>query len=99
MEVVNKLRAQRLERAVRIVEFICDETLSYYDFPVVHGRHIRTNNLLERLNRGIRRRTMVVGSFPDGHSALMLVVVRLRYMAGQKWGTHRYMHRNQEITA
>ena len=98
-EVVSKLRAQRLEKAARIVESGCDETLSYYDFPVAHWRHIRTNNPLERLNREIRRRTRVVGSFPDGHAALMLVAARLRYMAGQKWGTQRYMNMNQEISA
>ena len=97
-EVISKLRAQRLEKAARIVESGCDETLSYYDFPVAHWRHIRTNNPLERLNREIRRRTRVVGSFPDGHAALMLVAARLRYMAGQKWGTQRYMNMNQEIS-
>ena len=99
VEVINKLRAQRLEKAARIVESGCDETLSYYDFPVAHWRHIRTNNPLERLNREIRRRTRVVGSFPDGHAALMLVAARLRYMAGQKWGTQRYMNMNQEMLA
>ena len=98
-EVISKLRAQRLDKAARIVESGCDETLSYYDFPVAHWRHIRTNNPLERLNREIRRRTRVVGSFPDGHAALMLVAARLRYMAGQKWGTQRYMNMNQEISA
>ena len=98
-EVASKLRAQRLDKAARIVESGCDETLSYYDFPVAHWRHIRTNNPLERLNREIRRRTRVVGSFPDGHAALMLVAARLRYMAGQKWGTQRYMNMNQEISA
>ena len=99
VEVISKLRAQRLEKAAKIVESGCDETLSYYDFPVAHWRHIRTNNPLERLNREIRRRTRVVGSFPDGHAALMLVAARLRYMAGQKWGTQRYMNMNQEISA
>ena len=99
VEVINKLRVQRLEKAAKIVESGCDETLSYYDFPVAHWRHIRTNNPLERLNREIRRRTRVVGSFPDGHAALMLVAARLRYMAGQKWGTQRYMNMNQEMLA
>jgi len=98
VEVISKLRAQRLEKAARIVESGCDETLSYYDFPVAHWRHIRTNNPLERLNREIRRRTRVVGSFPDGHAALMLVAARLRYMAGQQWGTQRYLNMNQEIS-
>jgi hypothetical protein len=33
-----------------------------------------------------------VGAFPDGHSALMLVGARLRYVAGSKWGQKRYMN-------
>ncbi len=41
--------------------------------------------------REIRRRTRVVGSFSDGRSALMLVAARLRYLAGTRWGTRRYM--------
>ena len=45
------------------------------------GRRIRTNNVIERLNREIRRRTRVVGTFPDGNSALMLVCARLRHVA------------------
>jgi transposase-like protein len=96
VEVAKKLGAMRLEKAARIVSAGCDETLSYYDFPSTHWRHIRTNNPLERLNREIRRRTRVVGSFPDGHAALMLVAARLRYMAGQKWGLQRYMNMEEK---
>ena len=95
-EVMQKLRELRLEKAARTVSEGYRETLSYYDFPSSHWRCIRTNNPLERLNREIRRRTRVVGNFPDGHAALMLVSARLRYMAGQKWGTKRYMSMAQE---
>jgi len=42
------------------------EALSYYDFPSQHWRSIQTNNPLERVMREIRRRTRVVGNFPDG---------------------------------
>lgn len=42
--------------------------------------------------REIRRRTRVVGNFPDGNSAPMLVTVRLRCVAGRKWGTRKYMN-------
>jgi transposase-like protein len=41
--------------------------------------------------REIRRRTRVVGAFPDGNSALMLVAARLRHIAGTKWGSKRYL--------
>lgn len=44
-----------------------------------------------RIHREIRRRTRVVGNFPDGRSALILVTARLRYIAGKNWGTRRYM--------
>lgn len=39
----------------------------------------------------IRRRTRVVGSFPDGNSALMLTAARLRHITTTKWGTHKYL--------
>lgn len=51
----------------------------------------RTNNVIERLNREIRRKTRVVGAFPDGNSALMLVCARLRYVAGTQWGGKKHM--------
>jgi transposase-like protein len=95
-EVVLKLRELRLAKAAGLVESGVEETLSYYGFQPTHWRHIRTNNPLERLNREIRRRTRVVGSFPDGHAALMLVAARLRYMSGQKWGLQRYLNMEQE---
>lgn len=59
-----------------------EETLTYCGFPSEHWIRIRTNNVMERLNREIRRRTRVVGCFPDGDSALMLVCARLRHVAG-----------------
>ena len=40
----------------------------------------------------IRRRTRVVGTFPDGNSALMLVCARLRHVAGTQWGNRKYMN-------
>ena len=46
------------------------ETLTYYAFPDIHWQKIRTNNPLERIMREIRRRTRVVGAFPDGQSCL-----------------------------
>ncbi|WP_317369473.1 transposase [Bifidobacterium pullorum] len=61
------------------------------EYPVEHRRRIRTNNMIERLNREIRRRTRVVGSFPDGRSALMLVCARIRYVTANQWSTRRYL--------
>ena len=65
--------------------------MTYCDFPSEHGTRIRTNNVIERLNREIRR-TRAVGMFPDGSSALMLVCARLRHVAGSQRGNKKYMN-------
>ena len=65
--------------------------LTYCDFLSDHWTCIRTNNVIERLNREIRR-TSVVGSFSDINSALMLVCARLRHVAGTQWGNKKYMN-------
>jgi transposase-like protein len=90
--VVTALREMKLKEAAGKVEGSIDETLTYADFPLEHWTRIRTNNVIERLNREIRRRTRVVGTFPDGNSALMLVCARLRHVAGTQWGNKKYMN-------
>ena len=90
-EVVEKLREMKLNAAAKKLEDGIEETLTYMEFPSQHWLKIRTNNVIERLNREIRRRTRVVGAFPDGNSALMLVCARLRYVAGKDWGCKRYL--------
>jgi putative transposase len=90
-EVAARLKAMKLQRAADLVEQKAIETLTYYGYPSNHWRQIRTNNPLERIIREIRRRTRVVGAFPDGHSALMLTAARLRHVASTKWGKRRYL--------
>lgn len=90
-QVVAKLEGMRLGQAAGVVRAGVAESLAYMSFPREHWTRIRTNNPLERLNLEIKRRTRVVGTFPDGESALMLVAARLRYVAGTKWGTRRYL--------
>jgi transposase-like protein len=92
--VIKKLKKQKLGQAAKKLEDSIHETLTYYDFPSEHWRRIRTNNPLERILREVRRRTRVVGAFPDGNSALMLVAARLRHIAGTRWGTRRYLNMN-----
>ena len=90
--VVEELSSMKLKGAAKKVENGIEETLTYCDFPSEHWTRIRTNNVIERLNREIRRRTRVVGCFPDGNSALMLVCARLRHVAGTQWGNKKYMN-------
>ena len=98
--VADKLDTMRLSQAATIVRAGVDETLSYMAFPREHWTRVRTNNVLERIMREIRRRTRVVGNFPDGKSALMLVAARLRHIAGTRWGKRIYldMERLREAT-
>jgi len=90
--VIQKLNEMKLGKAAEIVRQGCDETFSYYAFPVDHWKRIRTNNGLERIMKEIRRRTRVVGAFPDGESALMLVAARLRHVASSTWSSRKYLN-------
>ena len=62
------------------------------EYPSEHWSRIRTNNMFERVNRELKRRTRAIGAFPDGQSALMLVCARLRHIVASEWGTKRYMN-------
>ncbi len=94
-QVVAKLREMKLPMAADHVAQNAPETFSYFAFPAEHWRNLRTNNPLERVIREVRRRTRVVGAFPDGNSALILVCARLRHIAGKNWGAKRYMDMNR----
>ncbi len=90
--VAEKLRKLKLDKVAEFVENSVEETLSYMYFPYEHWSRLRTNNALERIMKEIRRRTRVIGAFPDGYSALMLVGARLRHISSTKWGTRQYMN-------
>ena len=90
--IVEDLRAAKMHTAADLVERGVSETLTYYAFPDIHWQKIRTNNPLERIMKEIRRRTRVVGAFPDGRSCLNLAAARLRYIAGTAWSAKCYMN-------
>ena len=87
--VAKDMEARKLREAAKCLREGIGETTTYLldDYPREHRRRIRTNNMIERLNREIRRRTRVVGSFPDGRSALMLICARVRYVTSSEWST------------
>lgn len=62
--IIQALIDLKLDKAAKKIEDGIEETLTYADFPSEHWTRIRTNNVIERLNREIRRRTRVVGTFP-----------------------------------
>jgi putative transposase len=90
--IAEKLRSMKLTKAAEKVTDSLLDTLTYMSFPPEHWVRVRTNNGLERLMREIRRRTKVVGCFPDGNSALMLAAARLRHVAGTVWSSKKYLN-------
>ena len=88
--VISRYR-KGLPDAMRILEDGLEGTLTYYSYPKRHWRYIRTNNPLERLFREVKRRTKVVGVFPDVTSCLMLATARLRWTEEKCWNKRRYV--------
>ena len=91
--VAAEMESRRLRGAANRLREGIGETTTYLldEFPDGHRRRIRTNNMIERPDREIRRRTRVVGGFPDSNSALMLVCARIRYVTASEWSTRCYL--------
>ena len=64
---------QKYPKLCNWVEENIDETLSFYKLPLQHHKHLKSTNMLERLNEEIKRRTHVVRIFPNADSCLRLV--------------------------
>ena len=92
-QVAMEMESRRLKAAANCLREGVGETTTYLldEFPDGHRRRIRTNNMIERPDREIRRRTRVVGGFPDGNSALMLICARIRHVTANEWSTRRYL--------
>ena len=74
------------------VEDNIDETLTFYRLPRQHHKHLKSTNMLERLNEEIKRRTQVVRIFPNGESCLRLVRA-LAVETHENWlEQHRYLN-------
>jgi transposase-like protein len=81
---------KRFPSAVKVFERGLDGALTFLQFPTSHHRLIRTTNVLERLNRETKRRTRVVGVFPNETSAVNLATtVMLR--ASEDWALRKYL--------
>ena len=64
---------QRYAKLCQWVEDNIEETLAYYRLPQSHHKHLKSTNMLERLNEELKRRTLVVRIFPNADSCLRLV--------------------------
>jgi len=69
-----------------------EETLTFYRLPRQHHKHLKSTNMLERLNEEIRRRTHVVRIFPNAEACLRLVRA-LAVETHENWlEAHRYLN-------
>ena len=91
--VAGEMEERKLKSAANRLREGVGGTATYLPpgFPANHRIKLRTDNMIERLNKEIRRRTRVVGGFPGSNSALMLVCAGIRYVTSRSWSGRRYM--------
>lgn len=87
-EHLSERYEKRFPRAMEILEEGLEDSLAFYAFPELDARKISSTNMLERLNKEIRRRTNVVGIFPNPNSYLRLVTTYLMEYA-EDWSVSR----------
>ena len=84
----------RYQKLVAWVEETIEETLTFYRLPRQHHKHLKSTNMLERLNEEIRRRTYVVRIFPNSDACRRLVRA-LAVETHENWlEAHRYLNMN-----
>ena len=79
---------KRFPDAIQILEDGLEDSLQFYSFPALDSRKIASSNMLKRLNKEIRRRTRVVGIFPNPDSYVRLVATYLMEYA-EDWSDAR----------
>jgi putative transposase len=81
---------KRFPKAVSVFEAGIEETLAYLSFPGSHHAKLRTTNMLERLFKEVKRRTRVVGVFPNETSASTLAT-EIALRSSEEWALRRYL--------
>lgn len=79
---------KRFPEAIKILENGLEDSLQFFSFPAIDSRKIASSNMLEKLNKEIRRRTRVIGIFLNPDSYLRLVATYLMEYA-EDWSAAR----------
>jgi putative transposase len=85
-----ELYGKRFPKAISVFEAGIEDALSYLSFPGSHHTKLRTTNMLERLFKEVKRRTRVVGVFPNETSASTLAT-EIALRSSEEWALRRYL--------
>jgi putative transposase len=85
-----ELHGRRFPKAISVFEAGIGDALSYLSFPGSHHPRIRSTNMLERLFKEVKRRTRVVGVFPNERSASTLAT-EIALRSSEEWALKRYL--------
>jgi putative transposase len=85
-----ELYGKRFPKAVSVFEAGIEDALTYLSFPGSHHAKVRTTNMLERLFKEVKRRTRVVGVFPNEVSANTLAT-EIALRSSEEWALRRYL--------
>ena len=92
-EEFAELHGERFPKAVSVFEAGIEDALTYLSFPGSHQARIRTTNMLEQLFKELKRRTKVVGVFPNETSAQTLAT-EIALRSSEEWALKRYLAMN-----
>ncbi|GAA6124148.1 hypothetical protein BPY_22560 [Bifidobacterium psychraerophilum] len=90
--IKTEMESRKLKDTAKCLREGIDETITYLldDYSVEHRKCIRAKNMIERPIWEIRRATLVVGGFPCGRNAQMLINARIRHIIADDWSIRRY---------
>ncbi len=89
-ELIRELDSMEHKNAADTLENFHFDVMNYMQFPKNHWRRIRTTNIMERTNKEIKRRSKVVGAFPNRESILrlgisILIDINEEWITGSKY--------------